>query len=263
MSHENATQARFAATADKLAELGASRVEGARAKLRRMLEPAGDETALDVGTGTGTLALALAPLVREVIGLDLVPEMLEHARRAGEGVANLTFVEGDASRLPFEDERFDVVVTSRTLHHVRWPDVTISELVRVARTGGRILVVDQIAAADPLDAVAHNRIEHIRDPSHVRVLSDQDFRSLFDAYGLRLRRVDVEREELELDRYLDLAACDDERRAAVYAEAERLLAIGQRAGIELRHTPGGYGLTLSVAWYLLEKVAPVRATTSA
>lgn len=262
MSHEDATQARFAATAGRLAELGAGRVGRTREKLRRFVEPRGDETALDVGTGTGTLALALAPLVREVVGVDVVPAMLEHARRAGADVGNLTFAEGDASELPFEAERFDLVVTSRTLHHVRWPDIAISELTRVCRLRGRLLVVDQIAAADPLDALAHNRIEQLRDPSHVRVLSDQDFRSLFDANGLRLRRFDVERDEFELDRYLELAACDDERRAAVYAEVERLLAIEQDAGIALRHTPSGYGLTLSVAWYLLEKVPSPPATTS-
>lgn len=263
MSHDDITQTRFAATAAKLAELGASRIEGARERLRRFADLRGDETALDVGTGTGTLALALAPLVREVVGIDIVPAMLEHARRAAEGVANLTLVEGDVLRLPFANESYDLVVTSRTLHHVRWPDIAVSEMARVCRTRGHLLVVDQIAAADPLDALAHNRIEHLRDPSHVRVLSDQDFRGLFDANDLVLRRFETEHDEIELDRYLELAAADDATRAAVYAEVERLLAIGQDAGIGLRHGPGGYGLTLAVGWYLLEKVPPAPATTSA
>jgi ubiquinone/menaquinone biosynthesis C-methylase UbiE len=262
VSHEDITQERFAAAAGKLAELGATRIEGVRERLRSFVGLRGDETALDVGTGTGTLALALAPLVREVVGIDIVPAMLAHARRAAEGVPNLSFVEGDLLRLPYEDESFDLVVTSRTIHHVRWPEIAVAEMARVARTRGKVLVVDQLAAADPLDALAHNRIEHLRDPSHVRVLSDQDFRGLFDTNELVLRRFEAEREEFELDRFLDLASCDDDVRAAVYAEAERLLSIDQHAGIELRHSPGGYGITLTIGWYLLEKVPPPPATTS-
>ena len=262
MTHQDLTHARFAATADRLAALGGERLEHMRDQLRRFAEPRGDERALDVGTGTGTLALALAPLVREVVGLDLVPEMLAHARRGAEGVPNVTFVEGDVAELPFESESFDLVTSSRTIHHVQWPEVAVAGLTRVARTGGRLLVVDQIASADPLEALAHNRLERLRDPAHVRVLADGDFRALFEGNGLVLRRFEVEREDVELDRFLDLAGCEGGGRAAVYAEVERLLAIGQTAGIRLRRTDAGFGLTLSVAWYLLEKTPVPRPTTA-
>jgi ubiquinone/menaquinone biosynthesis C-methylase UbiE len=262
VSHEDRTRERFAATADRLAALGADRVESTRERIRRFAGPRGDESALDAGTGTGTLALALAPLVRSVVGIDLVPEMLEHARAAAAGLTGVTFVEGDVTALPFPEASFDLVTTARTLHHVSWPDIALSEMTRVTRVGGRLLVVDQIASADPLEGIAHNRIEQLRDPSHVRVLSDQDFRTLFDANDLLLRRSEVERDRLELDRFLDLAACEGDDRAAVYAEVERLLSIGQTAGIELRRTTEGYGITLSIAWYLLERVPPPPPTTA-
>jgi len=139
---------------------------------------------------------------------------------------------------------------------VQWPEVAIAQMTRVTRAGGRLLVVDQITSVDPLEALAHNRVERLRDPSHVRVLSDQDFRSLFDANDLVLRRVEVEREEWELDRYLELAGCEGEARQAVIDEAEGLLERGQRAGIDLRRSGTGYGVTFSVAWYLLERVSP-------
>lgn len=260
MTQEDVTRARFAATADKLAALGEERLEHLREKLARFVQPRGDERALDVGTGTGPLALALAPLVREVVGLDLVPEMLVHARRAAEGFSNVTFVEGDIAHLPFDTESFDLVATARTIHHVKWPEVALDELTRVCRLGGRLLVVDQIASVDPLEALAHNRIERLRDPSHVRVLSDQDFRALFDTNELLLRRFDVERENVELDRFLELAGCAGDARAAVIAEVDRLLSLGQTAGIRLRRSGDGYALTLSIAWYLLEKTRRPRAT---
>ena len=254
MTHDDLTRARFAATADKLAALGGERMEGIREQLRHFVRPRGDERALDVGTGTGPLALALAPLVREVVGLDLVPEMLVHARRAAEGMPNVTFVEGDVAHMPFEAESFDLVASSRTIHHVPWPGIAIAEMTRVARTGGQLLVVDQIASADPLEALAHNRLEQLRDLSHMRVLPDGDFRALFEVNTLVLRRFEVDREDLELDGFLDLAGCQGEARAGVVAEVERLLSIGQTAGIRLRRLGAGYGLTLSIAWYLLEKV---------
>ena len=63
----------------------------------------GHEIALDAGTGTGPFAMALAPLVREVIGVDPVPEMLDRARRLASAVPNVRFVEGSVYELPVDD----------------------------------------------------------------------------------------------------------------------------------------------------------------
>src|ERR671931_228910 len=99
-------RARFGATADRVAEHAERQVQTVREQLQSFVSPNGDERALDVGTGAGTLALALAPLVREVIGVDVVPELLEHAR--ANAPANVTFLEGDATALPFESGEFDL-----------------------------------------------------------------------------------------------------------------------------------------------------------
>ena len=81
---------------------------------------------LDVGTGTGTLAFAIAPLVQEVIGVDLVPEMLAKAKESMTDYPNVTFADGDCMELPYEDDEFDLSTMSRTIHHLarlssRWP----------------------------------------------------------------------------------------------------------------------------------------------
>src|SRR3989440_7430047 len=129
-------RARFGATADRVAEHAEQQVETVREQFRSFVQPNGDERALDVGTGAGTLALALAPLVREVVGVDVVPELLERARAGAP--ENVTFVEGDATNLPFDTGSFDLACTRRTLHHIAHPEPAIAELVRVTAPGGRV-----------------------------------------------------------------------------------------------------------------------------
>src|SRR6476619_3404566 len=148
MAESNAAdvRARFGATAELVAEHAASQIESVRKELRRFVAPAGNERAIDAGTGAGTLALALAPLVREVVGVDIVDELLARARTRAP--ANVTFVEGDATSLPFEAGSFDLVCTRRTLHHIASPERVISELTRVTASGGHVFVDDQIAPAD-------------------------------------------------------------------------------------------------------------------
>src|SRR5438094_7947169 len=99
-SNVDEVRARFGATAERVAEHTERQIETVREQLRSFVAPTGDERAIDSGTGAGTLALALAPLVREVVGVDIVPELLELARKGAP--ENVTFVEGDATKLPFE-----------------------------------------------------------------------------------------------------------------------------------------------------------------
>jgi ubiquinone/menaquinone biosynthesis C-methylase UbiE len=231
---QDATRERFAKTAQRVAELQDARAASLEKDVLRFVAPSGDERALDSGTGSGALAFALAPHVREVVGVDIVPELLDQARKRADRFPNITFVEGDATKLPFEYGSFDLTGTLRTFHHIARPELAMAELVRVTRPGGRVLVVDQIAPVDPIAAAELNRFEQARDPSHTRALADGDLRGLFESNGLVLVRAEYEREPRELDAYLDLAGCEGQER-------ERAETIA----------PPGY--TADLGWYLLEK----------
>jgi ubiquinone/menaquinone biosynthesis C-methylase UbiE len=224
---------RFARTADRFAARQDAHAAELAERVRAFVLPAGDERALDVGTGAGALALALAPLVREVIGIDPVPELLAKARERAP--ANAAFVEGDGTALPFEDGSFDLAGTLRTLHHVRRPELIVAELTRVTRPGGRVLVIDQIGPIDPLDALAVDAFEQARDPGHARLLPDADLRQLFEANGLVLVRERHDDERRALGPYLDLAGCEG-------AERERALALAPQ---------GSDAYDARVGWYLL------------
>lgn len=234
----SSTPDRFARTADQVAALQDARAAELAERVRAFLLPRGDERAVDVGTGAGALAFALAPIVREVVGVDRVPELLDRARERSVAYENVRFVEGDAEHLPFEDASFDLAATLRTLHHVPRPELVLAELVRVTSPGGgRLLVIDQIAPVDPLAAIAVDRFERARDPGHARLLPDIDLRQLFEANGLVLLRDRRETERRPLDAYLDLAACDGEAR-------ERALALAPEG-------PDAY--TVQLGWYLLSR----------
>jgi ubiquinone/menaquinone biosynthesis C-methylase UbiE len=231
---QDATRDRFAKTAERVAALQDARAAELEEKVARFVAPAGDERALDSGSGAGALAFALAPHVREVVAVDLVPELLEQGRKRAERFPNVTFVEGDATKLPFELGSFDLAGSLRTLHHIARPELAVAELARVTRMRGRVLVVDQIAPVDPLAALELNAFERARDPSHARALADIDLRHLFEANGLVLLRADYEREPRDLDAYLELAGCEGEAR-------DRAATLA----------PPGY--TAELGWYLLEK----------
>jgi ubiquinone/menaquinone biosynthesis C-methylase UbiE len=231
---QDATRERFAKTADRVAALQDARAAELEQRVVRFVAPGGDERVLDSGTGSGALAFALAPYVREVVGVDLVPELLEQARKRAERFPNVSFVEGDATKLPFEYGSFDLAGSLRTLHHIARPELAVAQLTRVTRPRGRVLVVDQIASVDPLTALELNRFERARDPSHARTLADIDLRHLFESNGLVLLRAEYEREPRDLDAYLDLAGCEGENR-------ERAATLA----------PPNYAA--DVGWYLLEK----------
>ena len=203
---------RWARTADRIAALEEQRRADLTDQVRRFVQPAGNERALDSGTGTGALAFALAPYVRQVVGVDLVPELLAEGRARATACTNVIFVEGDATALAFESGSFDLAGCARTLHHVHRPELVISELARVTRLGGRVLVIDQLAPVDPLIAIELDRFERARDASHERLLPDGDVRALLEANGLVVTRTDFAEEQRDLDRYLDLAGCEGEAR---------------------------------------------------
>jgi ubiquinone/menaquinone biosynthesis C-methylase UbiE len=132
------------------------------------------DVVLDVCCGPGTLALDLAPHVARVTGLDLTAAMLEQARlvQATRGYDNVDWVEGDVFALPFADGAFSLVTCGAAFHHLLEPRLALSEMVRVCRQGGRIVVRD--VSPDPAKSAAYDRIEILRDPSHTHALTPDE-----------------------------------------------------------------------------------------
>ncbi len=187
-------------------------------RVRRLLGPfTGTEAALDSGCGTGALAFALAPNVAEVVGVDPRADYLEAGRAAAPD--NVRFVEGDATALPFEYGEFDLAACLRVLHHIRRPELAVSELVRVTRFGGRVFIADQLGSIDPLRSLEMDRFERLRDDSHQRLLPDGDIRGYLDANDLVLVSSEVTRERVDLERRLELAEVPEDERVKIRGPA--------------------------------------------
>jgi ubiquinone/menaquinone biosynthesis C-methylase UbiE len=154
--------------------------------LLAMAQPEPDWIVLDVATGAGHTALKFAPLVAKVIGTDLTPRMLAVAQDfiAAQGVENVEFRQADAENLPFEPETFDLVTCRIAAHHFPEPKQFVREGARVLKPGGLLLVQDQVVPEDVDTEQYINAFEKLRDPSHNRALSENEWLEIFQENGL-------------------------------------------------------------------------------
>lgn len=186
-------------------------------QLVEWVEPA--ERVLDVATGAGHTAGALADAgVDHVVATDAAPEMVATATRAFPGV---TGVVCDAEREPFATDSFDAVTCRIAAHHFPDPAEFVAEVARVLRPGGTVALEDNVAPDDDALDDFLNRVERIRDPTHVRSHRVGDWlRWLADA-GLSVETSRVVTKTLDYDEWVanvDLSAEGRDRLETAFAD---------------------------------------------
>ena len=128
---------------------------GRRAVIEKMRCRSGDRI-LEVGVGTG-LSLPLYPSYVEVVGIDVCPEMLQHARyrKQRDGLAHVTALEVmDAEKMRFADKSFDKVVAMYVASVVPNPARLADEMRRVCKPDGEIFIVNHFQHTNPFIATA-------------------------------------------------------------------------------------------------------------
>src|SRR5437667_6995375 len=145
------------------------------AALRLVVEFSGagaDDTVLDVACGGGIVVCAFARVVKHATGIDLTPAMLDRARAyaAEQGLTNVSWKQGDVLPLPYPDGAFSLITSRFAFHHFLDPMAVLAEMTRVCAPGGRVAVIDSEASPDSAKAAEFNRMEKLRDPSHVRAM---------------------------------------------------------------------------------------------
>lgn len=136
------TQTFFASAADEWDALRTS-MFGARADLSAAFALLDDALVVgDLGCGTGALSAALAPHVAQVHAIDASPAMLAAASARLAAHENVTVANGSLEAMPLDDGVLDVAILMLVLHHVVDPVRALTEVHRVLRPGGRLLITD-------------------------------------------------------------------------------------------------------------------------
>jgi ArsR family transcriptional regulator len=129
----------------------------------------------DLGCGTGQMTAALAPFVHRVIAVDGSAAMLQAARKRLQGIENVELRRGDLEALPIDNARLDAATLALVLHHLPEPGRALSEVARVLKPGGRLLVIDMLP---------HDRESYRQQMGHVWLgFSDEHMRRMLEESG--------------------------------------------------------------------------------
>lgn len=144
-----------------------------------------DDNVLDIACGPGIVSCEFAKIAKEVIGIDITPAMIEEAKRRQNtnNINNISWEIGSAYNLPFADNSFSLVITRYSFHHFEKPDLVLNEMVRVCKSGGKILVAD--VEINENNSKLYDYMEKLRDPSHTKALTKGQFQKLFETPQLK------------------------------------------------------------------------------
>jgi ubiquinone/menaquinone biosynthesis C-methylase UbiE len=168
-----------------------SAVHASGADLDLMAELVGQQpaaVALDMGCGGGHVAFRLAPQVGKVVAYDLSEPMLATvaAEASRRGLGNIVTLHGAAEALPCPDASFDLVATRYSAHH--WHDLAggLAQMQRALKPGGMALFMDVVSPGQRLLDTWLQTIELLRDTSHVRNASLDEWRAELAAVGFKV-----------------------------------------------------------------------------
>lgn len=179
-------------TAD-LASVDEFHVRGRQATLelaKRMRLKEGSEV-LDIGSGLGGPARTVAERYRcKVIGIDLTPQFCEAAATLSDWVGlgeRVRFEQGDATSLPFEDDRFDAAMTIHVAMNIPDKDKLYAEAYRVLKPGAIFAVYDILQGEG---GRVHYPVPWARDPSISHLATTEQMRDLLEAAGFAILEID-------------------------------------------------------------------------
>jgi SAM-dependent methyltransferase len=153
--------------------------------LAAALQPDPTAKVLDLGSGGGHASYAVAPRVGEVHAYDVSSAMLTVVAQAARdrGLGNIRVRQGVAESLPFANASFDAVVSRLSAHHWRDVRAALRETRRVLKSTGKVVMIDALGSPDAVCDTHLQAIELLRDRSHVRDYTLQEWEHMFREAG--------------------------------------------------------------------------------
>jgi len=224
------------------------------ARLTELIAPLPTWRHLDVATGAGHTALAFAPNLAKVTASDITPEMLQQVRALAKerGLSNVVAVRAFAEDLPFPDTSYHLVTCRLAAHHFAKPQDFVSEAARVLIPGGTLALVDNIAPDDPHLAAQYNAFEKLRDPSHFRCLTFQEWIDLIGETGLDIASAEVMDQDIPFAPWVARMRCTD---TTITRLIEMLESEPLRKLLRPRETDDGMAFSLREGIILARKPA--------
>jgi len=240
---------------DAAADYAASAVHATGPSLARLLELIDAKPTwrhLDIATGAGHTALAFAPSVAKVTASDITPEMLQQARTLAKErkLGNVVTAQAPADDLPFPDTSYHLVTCRLAAHHFPKPAAFVREAARVLIPGGTFALVDNVSPEDEGLAAAYNTFEKLRDPSHGRALSVEEWIGTIRDAGLKTVSVEVMDQDIPFEPWFQRMRCT----APTVARLKEMLQEEPLHGyLHPRETEEGLTFTLREAIIIAQK----------
>ena len=167
--------------------------------------PSATDSVLEVAAGTCALGRSLAPFTQTVTCLDTTSAMLETGKREAEKsqLNNMVFVKGRAEELPFLDNSFDIVISRLAFHHFPDTERPFQEMARVLKTDGKLILIDMEAPEEKL-RTTRDKIESLRDPSHIKNLNQAELLRLFADHSLSIMKCEETTIPVSLENWMGL-----------------------------------------------------------
>ena len=174
-------------------------------KVLKYLNPNKTDTLLEVAAGTGACGRFFSKHVHHVLCLDATLPMLEEALRLNtlKKIKNISLIRGFAQDLPFLSNSIDCALTRLSLHHFDDVDACFKDIARVIKKGGKFALIDMEAAPESKRKL-NDHLETLRDPSHVKSLSDQEMINLFKKNNFEILHHSITKMPLVIQDWLDL-----------------------------------------------------------
>ncbi len=256
ISHDDLVNDQFSRQAELFARSPELHGDAQLKPLIDAARPRPHETMIDLACGPGTVVAAFAPLVRCAIGVDATEAMLDEARRLAneKHLDNVEWRAASVYALPFPDGSFDIVTCRFAFHHLQEPARAFAEMVRVCRGGGRIVLCDGIAPADPAKAAVFNATERFRDPSTASFLPLAVLLDLFVQAGLSAPAIQPFHVTYAIEALVATSFPVDDDRVALRRMIDDLVATD---ALEVGTKPSGTRFIFPVA--VLSATKPLRA----